>query len=145
MICSVVGAGGMRRRSACTDSSAPVSRTGFRNVAASSPRRGCSSIGCPGRGGSSATAGRARPLLLDRLEHGGHRARVVAGGRHDLRAEDVGLLLVLAAVAQERRAEAELRALRDDAAGGAADDRADDRARQGADLVGWALLACAVP
>ena len=38
-------------------------------------------------------------------------ARVVAGARHDLRAEQVGLLLVLAAVLQEHRAEAELAAL----------------------------------
>ena len=60
--------------------------------------------------------------------------RVVAGARHDLRAEQVGLALVLAAVLQEVGAEPELRSLRDDAAGGAADDRAEDLAGDRADL-----------
>ena len=55
----------------------------------------------------------ARPaLLLDRLEHVGHVARVVAGARHDVRPLEVGLTLELAAEAHER-AEAELRALRE--------------------------------
>src|ERR1700720_895906 len=52
-------------------------------------------------------------LLLDRLEHVGHLARVVAGARHDVGALQVRLLLVLAAESQERRAETKLRALRD--------------------------------
>ena len=76
----------------------------------------------------------AAALLLDRLEHVGHLARVVAGARHDLRAQQVGLPLVLAAVLQEVGAEAELRALRDDAAGRAADDGAENLAGDGADL-----------
>ena len=41
------------------------------------------------------------------------RARVVAGPRHDLRAEEVRLLLVVAAVAEQQRAETELGAFRD--------------------------------
>jgi hypothetical protein len=56
------------------------------------------------------------------------RARVVAGPRHDLRAEEVRLLLVVAAVAEQQRAETELGAFRDVPAQLAADDRAADRA-----------------
>ncbi len=70
----------------------------------------------------------AATLLLDRPEHARHRAGVVAGARHDLRAEDVSLLLVLAAVLQEGGAEAELSDLRDGRPGPAADDGAEDRA-----------------
>ena len=55
----------------------------------------------------------AARLALDRLEHAGELARVVAGARHDLRAEQVGLLLEVAAVPQQQRAEPELAALRD--------------------------------
>ena len=76
----------------------------------------------------------AAALLLDRLEHVGHLARVVPGARHDLRAHQVGLPLVLAAVLQEVGTEAELRALRDHGAGGAADDRAEDLTRNRANL-----------
>src|SRR5439155_2284130 len=50
-------------------------------------------------------------LLLDRAEHVRHLARVVAGARHDVRPFDVRLPLVLAAEAEERGAEPELRAL----------------------------------
>ena len=89
----------------------------------------------------------AAALRLDRLEHVGHLARVVAGARHDLRAQEVGLPLVLAAVLQEVGAEAELRALRDHAAGGAADDRAENLTGNRADLELLALgrLRRAVP
>ena len=60
--------------------------------------------------------------------------------------ENVGLALVFAAEAEERRAEAELRALRDHLAPAAADDRAENRAGDLADLdISGALLACAVP
>jgi hypothetical protein len=41
------------------------------------------------------------------------RARVVAGPRHDLRAEEVRLLLVVAAVAEQQRGETELGAFHD--------------------------------
>ena len=41
------------------------------------------------------------------------RARVVAGPRRNLRAEEVRLLLVVAAVAEQQRAETELGACRD--------------------------------
>src|SRR5207248_5213930 len=74
-------------------------------------------------------------LLLDRAEHVGHVARVVAGARHDMRAFDVRLLLVLAAEAQKRGAEAELRPLRDHLPPAAADDRAEHGAGYLADLV----------
>ena len=40
----------------------------------------------------------AAALRLDRLEHRRHVARIVAGARHDLRAQSVGLTFVLAAV-----------------------------------------------
>ena len=65
-------------------------------------------------------------LALDRLEHAGERARVVAGPRHDLRAEQIRLLLEVAAVSQQQRAEAELAALRDGRSRRAADHRAAD-------------------
>ena len=62
------------------------------------------------------------------------RARVVAGPRHDLRAEEVRLLLVVAAVAEQQRAETELGAFRDSPAQLAAADRAADRAGDLAEL-----------
>ena len=74
-------------------------------------------------------------LLLDRLEHVHHFGGVVARQRHDVGSEQVGLLLVLAAEAQERGAEAKLRALRDDAADIAANHRPQDGAEQLTDLV----------
>src|SRR6476661_7051875 len=52
-------------------------------------------------------------LLLDRPEHIGHIAGIVAGPGHDVRAQQIGLTLVLAAEPEERGADAELRALRD--------------------------------
>jgi hypothetical protein len=55
------------------------------------------------------------------------RARVVAGPRHDLRAEEVRLLLVVA-VGEQQRAETELAAFRDVPAQLAAADRAGDLA-----------------
>ena len=61
-------------------------------------------------------------LLLDRLEHPAQIERVVTRSRHDLRAEQVRLLFVLAAVFQKRRTEPELAALRDDLAPPATDD-----------------------
>src|SRR5262245_8302382 len=73
-------------------------------------------------------------LLFDGPEHVGHAARVVAGARHDLRAQQVGLLLVSAAELQEVGAEPEVRPLRDDAAGDAADDGAEHLSGYGADL-----------
>ena len=87
-------------------------------------------------------------LLLDRLEHVRHVARVVAGARHDLRALEVGLLLVLAAEPQERRAEPELRALeRRRRRQRAADDGAEDGAGNLPDCVlrGLGRLGRAVP
>ena len=55
------------------------------------------------------------------------RARIVPGARHDLRAEEVGLLLEVAAVPQKQRAQSELAALRDRRSGRAADNRATHR------------------
>jgi hypothetical protein len=52
-------------------------------------------------------AGIARALGAKQREEVGHRRRVVAGGRHDLRAEAVGLVLGVAAELQERRVQAE--------------------------------------
>ena len=77
---------------------------------------------------------RAPALLLDGAEHVRHPPRVVTGPRHDLRAEQVGLAFVFAAVLQEVRAEPEVGALSDDVAGGAADDGAENLAGDGADL-----------
>src|SRR5262245_37873588 len=81
-----------------------------------------------------AVAAGALRLTLDRLEHVGQRPRVVAGARHDLRAEQIRLLLEIAAVAEQHRAEAELAALRDRVARAAADHRAADRAGDLAEL-----------
>src|SRR5207253_6361995 len=74
-------------------------------------------------------------LLLDRAEHVRHVARVVPGARHDLGALDVGLSFVLAAEAQERGTEPELRPLRDHLSQATADDRAEHRAGNLANLV----------
>ncbi len=72
-------------------------------------------------------AARAR-FLLDRFEHPPEVARVVAGARHDLRAEEIRLLLVVAAVLEHRRAEAEAAAFRNHLPPTAADDSAGDGA-----------------
>ena len=111
--CSVVGAGGSCCRCACTCSKPRVSRIGF--VDAQRLRFLRDVLDAVARVRVIAQPLRsARPaLLLDRLEHVRHVARIVAGARHDLRAFEVGLPFVLAAEAQERGAEAELRALRD--------------------------------
>src|SRR5919198_6625631 len=79
---------------------------------------------------------RARLLpRLERLEHAGHVARVVAGARHDLRSFDVGLPLVLAAEPHERGADAEPASFRDDRSNIAANERAEDLTCGGADFV----------
>ena len=71
----------------------------------------------PGSGWLLIHCGPEPPLLfgltLDRLEHARERARIVAGARHDLRAEEICLLLEVAAVSQEQRPQPELAALRD--------------------------------
>jgi hypothetical protein len=79
-------------------------------------------------------------------KHVRHALRVVAGTRHQLHAENVGLALVLTAELHEVGADAEVRSLRDDAAGGAADDRAEHLASNRADLVlrGFGRLCGAV-
>ena len=64
----------------------------------------------------------AAALLLDGPEHVGHLARVVAGARHQLRALEVGLLLVFAAEAQKGGSQPELCPLRYHLAPAAADD-----------------------
>ena len=69
------------------------------------------------------------------------RARVVAGPRHDLRAEEVRLLLVVAAVAEQQRAETELDAFRDVPAQLAADDRAGDLAELQPRVLGFDAFA----
>ena len=76
----------------------------------------------------------AARFLLNRLEHAAEIARVVARTRHDLRAQQVGLLFVLAAVLEEHRAEAELAAFGDELSPSAADHRAGDRPCQLAEL-----------
>ena len=73
-------------------------------------------------------------FALNRLEHAGHGSRIVTGTRHQLRAEEVRLPFVLAAVLQEVSTEAELGALRNDRAGSAADDGAENLSGDGADL-----------
>jgi hypothetical protein len=55
-------------------------------------------------------------LFLDRLEHVNQIERVVSGARHQLHAQQVRLLLVLATVTQKVGAQAKLGALRDDLA-----------------------------
>ena len=69
----------------------------------------------------------AARLLLDGLEHAAEIARVVTRARHDLRAQQVRLLLVFAAVLEHRRAETELAPLGDDLAPPAADHGAGNR------------------
>src|SRR5687767_4170277 len=55
----------------------------------------------------------ATRLLLNCFEHPAEIARVVAAARHDLRAQQVCLLLVLPAVFEQPRTEAELAAFGD--------------------------------
>ena len=81
----------------------------------------------------------ATALRLDGLEHVGHLSRVVAGTGEDLRAQEIRLALILPPVLQEVGAQSELRALGNDGAGGAADDRAQDLSRERADLKALAL------
>ena len=76
----------------------------------------------------------AAALLLDGLEHAREFARVVAGARHDLRAHQVRLLLVLPAVFHQPSAQPELRALRDDLTEAPADDGPGDGAGECANL-----------
>ena len=80
---------------------------------------------------------RAAPsaLRLNLLKHLRQIARVVSGARHYLRAEQVGLLLVPAAVLERAEAEADLTRAADDLTDAAADDRARDLAEHGADLI----------
>ncbi len=73
-------------------------------------------------------------FALDRLEHPCERSRIVPGPRHDLRAQEVGLLLEIAAVLQQQRAETELTALSDGRAGGATDHGPTDDPRDLAEL-----------
>ena len=89
----------------------------------------------------------ATALLLDGLEHARHLARVVAGARHHLRTEEVGLALVFAAVLQEVGAEPDLRSLGDDGTGAPADDGAKHLPGERAELELLALgrLRGAVP
>ena len=86
-------------------------------------------------------------LARDRLEHVRERSRIVAGPRHDLRAEQVRLLFEVAAVSQEQRAETELAGLRDGRTGRTTDDGAADDARDLAELEPRfsAFVALAVP
>src|SRR5205807_7003854 len=74
-------------------------------------------------------------LRLDLLEHLGEVARVVACARHDLRAEQVGLLLVSTAVLERAESEADLTRAADDLTDAAADDRARYLSEHRADLV----------
>src|SRR5689334_5516734 len=67
-------------------------------------------------------------LLLDRPEYVSHVARIVSSSRHDLRAQQVGLLFVFTAEPQKRGSKAELRALRDHRSGTPSDNRAEHRA-----------------
>ena len=76
----------------------------------------------------------ATALLLDGLEHTRHLTRVVAGARHHLRTEEVGLALVLAAVLQEVGAQPDLRPLGDHRTGAPADDRAQHLPGERAEL-----------
>ena len=73
-------------------------------------------------------------FFLNRLEHSSQISRIVASPRHDLRAEQIRLLFVLAAVLQERGAKAELAALRDHLPPAAADNGAGNCAGKLAEL-----------
>ena len=74
-------------------------------------------------------------LLLDGAKHVREVNRIVAGARHDLRTEHVGLRLILATELQKIDADRGLRALPEDRAGRAADDRASDCADAGEDRI----------
>ena len=79
----------------------------------------------------------------------GEGARVVAGARHDLRAQDVGLLLEVAAVAQQQRAQPELASLGDRRSCRAADNGsaqdAGQAVRGAASAASEAIKAADVP
>ena len=64
----------------------------------------------------------ASALPLDSAEHVRHLPRIVASTGHDLRAQQIRFTFVLAAVLHEICAETDLRSLRDDLPGSAADD-----------------------
>ncbi len=83
----------------------------------------------------------AATLRLDRLKHVGHVARVVPRARHDLRAKQVGLPLVVAAVSEERSSKANLRAEGDRLTGHAAKHGPRNLPKNGSDLIGH-CLAC---
>jgi hypothetical protein len=78
----------------------------------------------------------AAALFLDRLEHVHQIERVVSGARHQLNAQQVGLLLVLATVSKKIRAQTKLRALRDYLSDVAANDGPRNRSGNGANLEG---------
>ncbi len=78
----------------------------------------------------------ATALFLDRLKHVHQIERVVSGARHQLNAQQVGLLLVLATVTKEVGAQTKLGALRDDLPDVAANDGSRNRAGNGANLEG---------
>ena len=73
-------------------------------------------------------------LTFDRLEHGGHGARIVARSRHQLRAEQIRFALEFAAVLQEVRAESQLRGVGDRGTLAATHDRAEHLAGERAKL-----------
>ena len=74
----------------------------------------------------------AAALFLYRLEHAHQVERVVSGARHQLNAQQVGLLLVLATVPKKVGAQTKLGALRDHLPGSSANDRPRNRAGHGA-------------
>ena len=78
----------------------------------------------------------AATLFLDRLEHVHQIERVVSGARHQLNAQQVGLLLVLATVTQKVGAQTKLGALRDYLSDVAANDGSRNRAGNGANREG---------
>ena len=87
----------------------------------------------------------ATALFLDRLKHVHQIQRIVSGARHQLNAQQVGLLLVFATVTKEVGAQTKLGALRDDLPDVAANDGSRNRAGNGANLEGLLLVAPAVP
>ena len=78
----------------------------------------------------------AAALFLDPLEHVHQIEWVVSGTRHQLNAQQVGLLLVLATVTKKVRAQAKLGALRDHLPDVAANDGSRNRAGHGANREG---------
>ena len=106
----------------------------------------CTAIGCPGSGDRSATRGRRLPWPASRSSRTSAPDRwVVARAGHQLRAEEVGLLLVLAAVFSSQRAEAELAALAHRRADAPANHRAGDGAgevRRAARSGPWSRWPC---